>query len=221
MENTAKQLLAPRVLSASILILAAAGMISTANAQFATLHEFAGGYDDGRNPYGGLTPSGSTLYGMTPKGGSNDYGVIFKMNINGNSYTNLHKFLGGAPNGRNPYGSLTHSGSTLFGMTERGGSNDFGVIFKMDTVGSNYIILHKFVGGDNEGRKPSGSLTLSGSTLYGMTYSGGANDYGVVFRMNTDGSNYTNLHTFVGATDDGRNPYGRLSPLIVATDKFV
>jgi len=211
MENTAKQLLAPRVLSASILILAAAGMISTANAQFATLHEFAGGYDDGRNPYGGLTPSGSTLYGMTPKGGSNDYGVIFKMNINGNSYTNLHKFIGGAPNGRNPYGSLTLSGSTLFGMTERGGSNDFGVIFKMDTVGSNYIILHKFVGGDNEGRKPSGSLTLSGSTLYGMTYSGGANDYGVVFRMNTDGSNYTNLHTFVGATDDGRNPYGDLT----------
>ena len=83
MKTTAKQPLALRVLSASILALAAAGMISTANAEIATLHEFTDGSDDGGLPWGSLTPSGSTLYGMTLQSGSNNSGVIFRMNTAG------------------------------------------------------------------------------------------------------------------------------------------
>ncbi len=131
MKSPAKQLLATRVFSAFILILAATGMISTANAQFATLHEFAGGYDDGRNPYGGLTPSGSTLYGMTPIGGSNDYGVIFRINTNGSNYINMHAFAGGSGDGKQPlYGALVEIGSYYYGMTSKGGINGNGVVFR-------------------------------------------------------------------------------------------
>ena len=35
-------------------------------------------------------------------------------------------------------------------------------------------ILHNFTGGANDGQYPYGSLTLSGSKLYGMTSDGGA-----------------------------------------------
>jgi len=211
MKPRIKQPITQHVLTASILIIAAAGMISSANAQFVSLHEFAGDYVDGRRPFGSLTLSGSTLYGMTERGGSNDHGVIFKINTDGSSYTILHKFVGGDDEGRKPSGSLTLFGSTLYGMTYGGGAGDDGVIFRMNTDGSSYTNLHKFVGGDDDGRNPSGSLTLSGSTLYGMTYGGGATDVGVIFRMNTDGNSYTNLHAFVGATEDGRNPYGDLT----------
>ena len=46
------------------------------NAQtFTTLLSFSG--SNGSNPYGGLTVSGSTLYGMTSQGGSSDDGTVF------------------------------------------------------------------------------------------------------------------------------------------------
>lgn len=102
---------------------ALAGFIcSTAQAQgiYANLHEFAGGPGDGQNPRGPLTLSDSAFYGMTQNGGTNGYGVIFKLNTDGTGYTNLHHFAGGASDGGNPRGSLTLSGSTFYGMTETG-----------------------------------------------------------------------------------------------------
>jgi uncharacterized repeat protein (TIGR03803 family) len=191
--------------------LAAAGIISTANAQFATLHEFAGGNDDGRYPYGSLTLSGNTFYGMTSSGGSYNNGVVFRMDIDGSSYTNLHVFIAVTDDGAEPRGSLTLSGSTLYGMTAYGGDSDYGVIFKIDTDGSGYTNLHEFAGGDDDGRHPYGSLTLSGSTFYGMTFSGGDYNSGVIFKMDTDGCSYTNLYDFIGGSDDGKIPYGSLT----------
>jgi len=187
--------------------------INTDGNNYTNLHDFAGGNDDGQEPYGNLTLSGSTLYGMTYSGGDNNYGVIFKMDMDGNNYTNLHDFAGGNDDGRNPFGNLILSNSTLYGMTYNGGDSSMGVIFKMNTDGNNYTNLHDFAGGNDDGRRPFGDLTLSGSTLYGMTYNGGDNDSGIIFKMNTDGNNYTNLHDFVGGTDDGSYPQGSLNIL--------
>ena len=71
-------------------------------------------------------------------------------------------------------GSLTLSGSTLYGMTLSGGANGNGTIFSINTDGSGFQNLFSFSG--TNGDNPHGSLTLSGSTLYGMTSAGGAND---------------------------------------------
>ena len=211
MKPPAKQPLAHCILSAALLIIAAAGMISTATAEIVSLRDFAGGYDDGSYPWGSLTPSGSTLYGMTRKGGSNNCGVIFKMDTAGNNYTNLHKFVGGYYDGRQPFGDLTLSGSTLYGMTYYGGISDFGVIFKMEIDGSNYTNLHKFANGNDDGKWPYGFLTLSGSTLYGMTSGGGDGNHGFIFKIETDGSDYTTLHEFVAGSNDGSRPKGSLT----------
>jgi len=185
--------------------------MATNGGSYTNLREFAGGAGDGQKPYGSLTLSGDTLYGMANVGGAANKGVIFSMGTGGGSYTNLREFAGGAGDGDSPYGSLTLSGNTLYGMTSYGGAANKGVTFSIGTDGANYTNLHEFAGGAGDGENPLlGSLILSGSTLYGMTGWGGANNKGVTFSMATNGDDYTNLHEFAGYPGDGQNPYGSL-----------
>jgi len=70
-----------------------------------------------------------------------------------------------------------------------------------------YKVLKNFSRSDGEG--PCGGLVLSGSTLYGTTVSGGSpGNYGVVFKVNTDGSGYAVLKNFTGG--DGAYPEASL-----------
>lgn len=95
-----------------------------------TIHEFAGGVNDGAHPYGNLILDGSTLYGMTTVGGDYDSGTIFSINTDGSGFTIKHEFAGGPGDGSWPYGDLTQSGSLpLYGMTYYGGAANNGVIF--------------------------------------------------------------------------------------------
>ena len=177
---------------------------------YTNLHSFVG-TNDGMYPQDKLTLSGSTLYGMTFAGGSSNLGVIFKIDISGSSFTNLHSFVGGATDGSHPRGSLVLSGSSLYGMAAYGGDYNSGMVFRVNTDGSGYTNLHSFAGGDGDGANPWGSLILSGSTLYGMTFAGGSSNAGTIFGINLDGSGYTNLHSFVGGASDGKHPQGSLS----------
>jgi uncharacterized repeat protein (TIGR03803 family) len=179
---------------------------------YTNLHVFAGGAGDGGDPYGSLTLTNGLLYGMTQHGGSNDFGVLFRMNTNGgSSYTNLHVFAGGAGDGAYPGGDLILSGTNFYGMTQQGGVNGDGVVFRVNSDGTGYTNLYSFAGYPNYGASPWGSLTLTNGSLYGMTLYGGAANLGVVFKMNADGSSYTNLHSFVGGAGDGEYPYGSLT----------
>jgi uncharacterized repeat protein (TIGR03803 family) len=181
--------------------------ISTDGTGFSLLHTFTGGAD-GSNPYGSLTLSGSKLYGMAWGGGSASVGTAFSLNTDGTSFSLLHTFAGGASDGKNPNGALTLSGSKLYGMTMSGGSgspNGDGTVFSMNTDGTGFSLLHSFNGSANDGTLPIRDLTLSGSTLYGMTYRGGSNNLGTMFQINTDGTGYNLLHTF-GGTGDGSLP---------------
>ena len=175
------------------------------------LHSFAGGANDGQYPLESLTLSGTTLYGMTQAGGSNGFGTIFKFDTKTNGLTVLHSFAGGTNDGAGPQGSLTLSGTTLYGMTREGGAGDGGTIFKFDTKTNGLTVLHSFAGGTNDGQYPPGSLTLSGTTLYGMTYYGGAGDLGTIFKFDTKKNVETVLHSFAGGTNDGAYPYGSLT----------
>lgn len=68
---------------------------------------------------------------------------------------------------------------------------------------------------NTDGQAPYGNLFLSGGTLYGTTYNAGSNGSGSVFAINTNGSNFTVLHSFsalVGQTNaDGAHPYSGLA----------
>lgn len=178
---------------------------------FELLHSFTGGAADGSLPYGDLTLSGATLYGMSYQGGEG-YGTVFKISTDNTGFSLLHSFsqstAPGGIGGVGPYGSLTLSGSTLYGMTELGGDGRKGTVFKINTDGSGFYVLHEFDGATADGARPLGDLTLSGSTLYGMTSDGGSSDDGAVFTMNTDGTGFSLLHSFTGGADDGAGPWG-------------
>ena len=178
---------------------------------FSLLRSFSGA--DGANPQGSLTLSGTKLFGMTTQGGTRGAaGTIFSMNTNGTGHTVLHSFGVDALDGYFAPGSLTLSGSKLYGMTTSGGSANSGTIFAMNLDGSGYTMLHSFAGGAGDGAYPSGSLTLVGTTLLGMTLRGGATNSGALFGIGTDGSGFQLLDSFAGAPADGANPrYGHLT----------
>ncbi|MEO9230737.1 MAG: choice-of-anchor tandem repeat GloVer-containing protein [Devosia sp.] len=120
----------------------------------------------------------------------------------------LYSFAGGA-DGANPYFSNLIQGvdGNLYGMTVSGGGHNFGTVFKITTAGVE-TVLHSFAGGA-DGQNPFGSLIQGvDGNLYGMTYSGGTNSAGTVFKITTAGVESV-LYSFAGGAD-GQNPYGTL-----------
>jgi len=175
------------------------------------VHTFSGGPGDGAGAYGPVVLSGSTLYGTTLSGGAAGRGTVFKVNADGTGFALLHSFAGKAGDGADPYESLVLSGSTLYGMTRNGGAADRGTVFKIDTDGAGFALLHSFAGGPGDGAFPSSSLAVSGSTLYGMTRDGGAAHRGTVFKVEMDGTAFALLHSFSGSSSDGAYPFSSVA----------
>ncbi|HEY0549106.1 MAG TPA: choice-of-anchor tandem repeat GloVer-containing protein [Verrucomicrobiae bacterium] len=172
---------------------------------------------DGANPVAGMLLVGDTLYGTTSYGGHRGRGTLFGITTNGTGFTNLHSFAGGASDGGNPSSGLLLDGKTFYSTTPVGGVAGQGVVFAINTNGAGFTILHHFLGGADDGAQPSGGLALSGSMLFGATYSGGSADKGTVFRIQNDGTGYTNLHAFQDTTTNfpamnsgGAGPQGEL-----------
>ena len=195
--------------------------VNTNGTGFAALHSFSAGSGsfpfnytntDGANPEAGLVISGNTLYGTAEHGGGSGYGAVFKVNTDGTGFTNLHSFTGGS-DGEIPE-SLLLSGSTLYGSAI-GFLSGQGTVFKLNTDGTGFAILHTFTAtnfaaytnngpgsgpiySNSDGVIPTG-LTLSGDTLYGTAYGGGAHGNGTVFALNTNGTGFTILHSFAAS----------------------
>ena len=164
---------------------------------------------NGMYPQGSLISDGTFLYGMTALGGANNDGTIFKVKPDGTSYTKLQDF-NGTTTGKAPLGSLISDGTFLYGMTSIGGINDGGTLFKVKSDGSAYAKLLDF---DCEptgtGCLPQGSLISDGVFLYGMTFGGGLNGFGTIFKIKPDGTAYTKLLDF-NDTTTGKYPWGSL-----------
>jgi uncharacterized repeat protein (TIGR03803 family) len=72
-----------------------------------------------------------------------------------------------------------------------------------------FAILYHFDPGSTDGYAPFGYFTLSGTTLYGMTTSGGDTVWGTIFKFDTMAATnpYSILYSFVGYPKDGANPF--------------
>jgi uncharacterized repeat protein (TIGR03803 family) len=171
---------------------------------FVTLYTFSGSDGDiGDAPHGSLTLSGNTLFGTTQAGGSLGNGTLFALNTDGTGFTILHNFSGGS-DGANPGGNLVLSSNSLYGTASGGGNFGKGTVFAVNTDGTGFRTFYNF-GGGNDGANPGGSLILWSNILYGITSLGGDFGQGGVFAINTDGTGFTNLHSFV-ALSDGTSP---------------
>jgi len=130
-----------------------------------------------------LTLSGGVFYGTT--GGS-----VFKVNLDGSGFATLCSGLEGAD-----YGVVLCS-NRLYGTTSNGGnSGNEGMIFGVNTDGTGFAVLHDFGSFVGDGVLPLAGLTLSGNTLYGNTQEGLDTYYGIIFAIQTDGTDYTNFPT--------------------------
>jgi uncharacterized repeat protein (TIGR03803 family) len=166
-------------------------------------HTFGGHPDDGDNPrHDAMTPFNGLLYGTTLDGGTNDTGIIFSIGQDGTGYQVLFSLA--KPSGDQSHSCFVVANDILYGMTADGGDSGEGVIFSFDPFMSNFQTLYSFACA-SLGKEPHGRLTLdpNGTTLYGMTRKGGDHDFGVVFSIDTNGTNYTVLHDFSGGDSDG------------------
>lgn len=181
---------------------------------YTLLHSFNSNLQEGHYPYQGLFKAADgALYGSTYSGGIYGYGTIYKISTAG-VFTILHHFRGNLE-GYDCFRKFTQGAGTdknLYGICNLGGTNNVGCIFKIDTAGKNYQVIHYFHASD--GNYPHSELTVekdgSGNTkyIYGTTYSGGAHNYGVLFRVTPKGDSYTDLHDFDAPTGAYGSYYG-------------
>jgi uncharacterized repeat protein (TIGR03803 family) len=170
-----------------------------------------------------IQASDGGLYGTTFAGGANGYGTVFVTGP-GLAPTSIYAFCSAAncADGSAPQsGIMEASDGYLYGTTNSGGAYAAGTIFRLSLSGGAETVLYSFcngnVSGCPDGQLPSGSLVQAADgKLYGTTFSGGANNCGVLFSVDPAGSaqsnySYTVLYTF-GAIGryDGAQPRGAL-----------
>lgn len=165
--------------------------IDTNGKNYKDIFDFSG--PNGKNPYNTLIYNSGTLYGVAD-GGANHAGCVFSIDTNGSAYKDIYDFSG--YDGRYPLG-LTLIKGKLYGTTLIGGFNSYGNIFSINTNGNNYRDLYDF--GYIDGAEPYGALTYNGAgSLYGAAAYGGANGFGLIFSLDTNGNNYADRFDFSG-----------------------
>ena len=112
------------------------------------------------------------------------------------------------------------SDGTLYGSADTGGSSGNGTVFRVNTDGMGFTVLHTFTAGSSislavtntGGANPGWGVIVSGNTLYGTTFGGGTEGYGTVFAIRTDGTGFTNLHNFTAPFHAPATNYDGYSP---------
>lgn len=167
------------------------------------------------NDTNGDTPKGSLmqatdgkLYGMTFYGGNSALGVIFQYNPVTNVLTKKVDFNN--TNGSHPAGELIQAtDGKLYGMTKDGGINGKGVLFQYDPITNIYVKKIDFATSAT-GSNPLGSLKqASDGKMYGMTFAGGANNFGVIFQYDPVTNTLTKKFDFPTSVEG--SPIGSLS----------
>jgi uncharacterized repeat protein (TIGR03803 family) len=181
---------------------------SLAGQSYLVIHSLA--VAEGNSPQSALVQdAGGVLYGTAAQSGAHGSGSIFRLDADGDNFDDIHDFDG--TDGANPFGGvILGGGGFLFGTTPNGGNNSDGVIYKIDTSGNNFAVIHH-MSADDDGSSPFGRLVQDAQTiLYGVAHDDGANGFGTVFSIDPGGQTYTVIHVFGTTADDGSNPYGGL-----------
>jgi uncharacterized repeat protein (TIGR03803 family) len=121
---------------------------------------------------------------------------VFSLNLDGTNHQILRTFGNPTTPSRRPLETVTSDGATIYGTTTGQLSSDFGSIFRMNSDGSNYQLLHSFNGAN--GSYPATRLQLIGGKLYGATAGFAVPGFngGTIFSIDTDGTDFQLLHAF-------------------------
>jgi uncharacterized repeat protein (TIGR03803 family) len=84
-------------------------------------------------------------------------------------------------------------------------------------AGQTFNVLHTFTG-STDGANPTTGMLLSSNKLFGSTISGGTADWGTIFSLNTDGSDFTLLDTITNTVEgDEFNKFTRFGNMLLTT----
>ena len=205
------------------------------------------GPSDGANPRGPLVPGRNAdgtfdgfYYGTTLDGGNNNatvaggYGTVFKVTPDGVESV-LYAFEAA------PFGDVNHGGwgpqaglvqarnadksyqDAFLGTATRGGVDNGGSVFKITREGT-FTDVYEFLG-NGDPASPNGGTDPTAGTLvqatdgafYGLTTSGGAQGYGIAYRLAADTASTTG-YTVSNVVDLGADDLSIFSGLIQASD---
>jgi uncharacterized repeat protein (TIGR03803 family) len=204
------------ILGLGVVTAMAAPLDGATAASLKVVYSFRSGKDGSFPAASLIVDKAGNFYGTTFEGGGNacevgDCGTVFKLTPDGKE-TMLYAFKGGS-DGASPAAALImDSAGNLFGTTLYGGGsgcNDgegagCGTVFKLTPNGTESV-LYSFTGGADGAQPEAALIEDKHGNLYGTTPYGGANNFGTVFKVATDGSE-TVLHSFTNG-DDGGYPY--------------
>ena len=195
--------------------------VRTDGTDWQTVLSFSGNSttNKGAVPYGGLVSDGAgNLWGTTNQGGAGNNGTIFKCDIATGALTTVAEFTNtaGPCKGANPWATLTSDGAgNLWGTTQKGGAASLGTIFKVNVATNAVTTMVEFADlAPTKGSLPCGRLIGDGAgSFWGTTYSGGANNYGTIFKINAATGALTTLVEFTSndVVNRGAFPYAGLT----------
>jgi len=150
------------------------------------------------------------LWGVASEGGTDGLGVIYRTNLDGTGLTVAKSFL--SPySGVDPIeGFVEAPNGKLYGVTNRGGMYDYGVLFELNPATGEYVKKVDF-NYTVQGAYPNGGLLLhSNGKLYGVTRSTSPNGWGGIYEYDPNTGAIVEKMKFSNF-NVGSSPYGRLA----------
>ena len=198
---------------------------TTAGAGYVDLGVIDSGNWGGSRPNGVILSADGVLFGTTQKGGSPlDAGTLYSSTLAGSSSI-LHVFGMQSGDGIWPIGGLVEStNQVILGTTTFGGKYNKGTIYSINTNGTGYLTVYSFGANTNDGIYPNAPMCIdSASALWGVTPSGGTNGLGTIFEIPIvagvyNATNYSEVYSFAGGTNDLALPVGRIVSSLIYTN---
>ncbi|MBP6391124.1 MAG: hypothetical protein KA352_09530 [Flavobacteriales bacterium] len=142
------------------------------------------------------------IWGLTPNGGANDKGTVFRVDADGSNFVTVFDFTD--ESGWGPEGGLCLApNGLLYGLTTFGGEGApaAGTLFTIDPADGTFNKLRDFNLG-NGGFNWSTLITGTDGLLYGAGYAG-SDGGGSIYRVDPTTNEYTELYALDQATDGG------------------
>jgi uncharacterized repeat protein (TIGR03803 family) len=177
---------------------------------------------NGGRPYTILQGTDGNFYGtavVSEVGPPNEGGTVFSLTPAG-VLTVLYTFLPGSqndyPNGSGPGLLVQGPDGKLYGTALGGGTNNHGVVFRLNTDGSGFQVIHLFCSKPNcaDGNTPTALVVGADGNLYGTTIYGGAGQKGsctggacgAIFRVTPSSGAYKVVFSFTNPKKQGYEP---------------